>query len=127
MIVNNPHAKEAEERWPSEYLASNLKLKSMSKEEQEELFELGRVNIKKVAEAYIDNKLASSDEVQRLIDIHYNWVSVFWKPNKDAYTGLGKLYVEDPRFTENYDKYATGCAAFMAQAMQIYADKNLSN
>ena len=123
----NSYSKEAAERWPEEYVASNLKLKSMSKEDQQKLFQLGSENIKDVADAYLLQKAADSNEVQDLIKIHYNWVSVFWVPNKEAYIGLGQMYVSDPRFTQNYDKYAPGCAAFMAQAMQIFAEQNLSN
>jgi hypothetical protein len=127
MIINPLYAKEAQSRWPKEYVESNLKLKSMSKSDQKKLFELGNENIKNVADAFVMEKDASSEEVQRLIEVHYNWVSVFWKPNKDAYIGLGKMYVDDPRFSINYDKYAPGCAEFMAKAMQIYAQENLNN
>ena len=127
MSITNPYEQEAAQRWPEEYVASNLKLKSMSKEDQQKLFKLGSDNIKDIADAFVLQKDADSIEVQRLVKIHYNWVSVFWTPTKDAYIGLGAMYVTDERFTQNYDKYAPGCAAFMAEAMQIYAQENLSN
>ena len=127
MSITNPYEQEAAQRWPEEYVASNLKLKSMSKKDQQKLFKLGSDNIKDVADLFILQKAADSIEVQKLIKIHYNWVSVFWTPNKDAYIGLGAMYVSDPRFTQNYDKYAPGCATFMAKAMSIYAGENLSN
>ena len=127
MSITNPYEQEAAQRWPKEYVESNSKLKSMSEEDQQKLFKLGSDNIKDVADAFILQKAADSAEVQKLIKIHYNWVSVFWTPTKDAYIGLGAMYVSDPRFTQNYDKYAPGCAAFMAKAMSIYAGENLSN
>jgi len=127
MSSTNSYAEEAAQRWPVEYVESNLKLKSMSKEDQQKLFKLGSDNIKDIADAFVLQKDADSIEVQSLVKIHYNWVSVFWTPTQDAYIGLGAMYVTDERFTQNYDKYAPGCAAFMAQAMQIYAQENLSN
>ena len=127
MSITNPYEQEAAQRWPKEYVESNSKLKSMSEEDQQKLFKLGSDNIEDVADAFILQKAADSAEVQKLIKIHYNWVSVFWTPTKDAYIGLGAMYVSDPRFTQNYDKYAPGCAAFMAKAMSIYAGENLSN
>jgi len=127
MSATNYYAEEAAQRWPVEYVESNLKLQSMSKEDQHKLFKLGSDNIKAIADAFILQKTADSVEVQKLVKIHYNWVSVFWTPMKDAYVGLGKMYVSDERFTQNYDRYAPGCAAFMAQAMAIYAQENLSN
>ena len=127
MSTTNSYAEEAAQRWPKEYVESNLKLNSMSKEDQQKLFKLGSDNIKDIADAFVLQKAANSPEVQNLVKIHYNWVSVFWTPTKDAYIGLGQMYVSDERFTQNYDKYAPGCAAFMAQAMDIYAQENLSN
>ncbi len=127
MSTPDIYAEEAAQRWPEEYVASNLKFKSMSKEDQQKLFKVGSNNIKDIADVYMLQKTADSKEVQDLVKIHYNWVSVFWVPKKDAYIGLGQMYVSDPRFTQNYDKYAPGCAQFMAEAMQIYAEQNLSN
>lgn len=127
MGEKNIYANEAAERWPIEYVESNLKLKAMSKQEQKKLFQAGNENIKRIAAAFIDQEESSSHLVQALIKEHYQWVSNFWKPSKDAYIGLGRLYVEDPRFTQNYDKYAPGCAEFMAASMQIYAQENLAN
>mgnify|MGYP006167278771 FL=1 len=127
MSTTNSYAEEAAQRWPKEYVESNLKLKSMSKEDQQKLFKLGSDNIKDIADAFVLQKAANSPEVQKLVKIHYNWVSVFWTPTKDGYIGLGQMYVSDERFTQNYDKYAPGCAAFMAQAMGIYAQENLFN
>jgi MerR family transcriptional regulator, thiopeptide resistance regulator len=127
MSTTNSYAEEAAQRWPKEYVESNLKLKSMSKEDQQKLFKLGSDNIKDIADAFVLQKAPNSPEVQKLVKTHYNWVSVFWTPTKDAYIGLGQMYVSDERFTQNYDKYAPGCAAFMAQAMDIYAQENLSN
>ena len=83
MTTADSYAKEAAERWPEEYVASNLKLKSMSKEDQQKLFNLGSENIKDVADAFLLQKPAESKEVQDLIKIHYNWVSVFWVPTKE--------------------------------------------
>ena len=127
MTANDFYAKEAQARWPKEYAESNSNLNSISKSDQQKLFEAGTQNIKNMADAFIAKQSAASNEVQELIDIHYNWVCKFWTPTKDAYIGLGKMYVEDSRFSINYDKYAPGCAEFMAQAMHIYAQENLNN
>ena len=42
------------------------------------------------------------------IDLHYRWVSMFWTPNAESYAGLGRLYVDDPRFTETIDVTRSG-------------------
>lgn len=42
----------------------------------------------------------------------------------EAFAGLGRLYVEDARFTKNLDRYGEGLAAFLAEAMGVYASLN---
>ena len=39
----------------------------------------------------------------------------------EAFAGVGQLYVNDSRFTENVDKYGEGLSRFLAEAMGIYA------
>ena len=41
-------------------------------------------------------------------------------------TGLGEMYVADPRFTVNYDKHGTGTAVLVRDALAIYAERNLT-
>ncbi len=40
----------------------------------------------------------------------------------EIFRGLGDLYVGDPRFTANIDKYRPGLALFMREAMHLYCD-----
>lgn len=41
----------------------------------------------------------------------------------DIFRGLGDLYVDDPRFTKNIDKYQKGLAAFFKEAIHYYCDQ----
>ncbi len=41
--------------------------------------------------------------------------------------GLGELYVADPRFGKNYDRYGDGTAAFVRDALTIHAEHRLSD
>lgn len=47
----------------------------------------------------------------------------FYECTPEIFRGLGDLYVEDERFTENIDKYKAGLARFMREAMHIYCDR----
>jgi hypothetical protein len=127
MSVNELYSQEASSRWPKEYELSSSKLSSLTDHERDELFQFGHENIKQLAIAFSSNLQADSIEVQNLVKEHYQWICNFWKPNQDAYIGLGKMYVEDPRFAQNYESLASGCAEFMCRAMKIYAQEHLSN
>ena len=41
----------------------------------------------------------------------------------EAFAGLGQLYVQDERFTENLRQYGDGFPEFLAAAMTYYAQK----
>ncbi|MEU8133575.1 TipAS antibiotic-recognition domain-containing protein [Streptodolium elevatio] len=52
---------------------------------------------------------------------HCGRVSAFWTPDADAYSGLGRLYVDDPRFHEVYDGTRARPADYLPDAMTAYA------
>ena len=66
-----------------------------------------------------------SKEVQELIQRHYAWVKQFWTPTRESYIGLGKLYLEHPDFTAFYNAYHPDLTSFLAEAMEVFANKNL--
>ncbi|MBE7067587.1 MAG: MerR family transcriptional regulator, partial [Ruminococcaceae bacterium] len=36
------------------------------------------------------------------------------------FTGLGRMYIADPRFKENIDKYGEGTAEFVSEAIDSF-------
>jgi len=68
---------------------------------------------------------AGTDKVQALIARHHAWVANFWRPNRPAYIGLGQSYNDNEDFRVFYDRYDTRLAAFLAEAMKIYASNAL--
>ena len=79
-------------------------------------------------EAHTAGESPDSDDVQAITRRHYEWITVGWqgrRPSAEAFTGLGQMYVDDPRFTANYDQHGAGTAAFVRDAMAVYAERNL--
>lgn len=75
-----------------------------------------------------EGKAVEDDEVQAIAKRQYDWVSVGWQgrdPSAEQFTALGQMYVDDPRFTANYDKHGAGTASFVRDAMRVYAERNL--
>lgn len=78
--------------------------------------------------AHAAGKDPGSDEVQNITQRQYDWLtfaSQGSRPGAEYFTGLGQMYVDDPRFTANYDKHGEGTAAFIRDAMKVYAERNL--
>jgi len=47
----------------------------------------------------------------------------FYHCTDEILAGLGAMYVDDKRFTDNIDKNGVGTAAFMAKAIEVYCRK----
>jgi DNA-binding transcriptional MerR regulator len=60
------------------------------------------------------------------IDGHFRLVSRFWTPDRESYTGLGQMYVDDSRFAKNYEDVREGLTVYMRDAMKAYADARLT-
>ncbi|MCR8635157.1 MerR family transcriptional regulator [Paenibacillus radicis (ex Xue et al. 2023)] len=120
---HNPYEQEARERWGDEAVdQANLKLGNMSKEEQKELPETMNSIYKKLAP--LRKGLPDSAESQAAIEEWYVLLNKMGSYSLDAFRGLGQLYLDDERFTQNIDAFGEGLAQFMRDAMAVYADNN---
>ncbi|MBB6452637.1 DNA-binding transcriptional MerR regulator [Salirhabdus euzebyi] len=118
----NPYEQEARERWGEKAVDdSNKKISSMSKKEKETANEKMIAIYTKLAELRYDSP--ASDEAQAAIKDWYDLLNNnFGSYNLETFKGLGKLYVDDKRFTKNIDKMGEGLAKFMSEAMAIFTD-----
>jgi hypothetical protein len=63
--------------------------------------------------------------VQELIQLHYEVTSLFWTPTREAYKGLGQMYVDDERFRQTIGEGDDSVVEYLRDAMTVYADNNL--
>ncbi|MFE3259594.1 MerR family transcriptional regulator [Nocardia sp. NPDC059091] len=78
--------------------------------------------------AHADGVPVDSDEVQAIVQRHYDWLGTTptgGPVNAQYFNGLGDMYVADPRFAKNYDKHGEGTAEYVRDAMRVYADTRL--
>jgi DNA-binding transcriptional MerR regulator len=74
---------------------------------------------------------ATSEAVQKQISRHYHNIRMFWGTSesedkqKEAYKGLGQLYVNDERFTIVNGQSDPRFGKFLCEAMAHFADENL--
>lgn len=126
----NPYEDEARERWGNEAV-------DRSNAQWRDLGDAGRAAHEAEAEAINDDLAAlmqagvpvSDARVQEVIERHFRWMSLFWTPNAESYTGLGQMYVDDPRFTAYYDGQdgaREGLAAYLRDSIAVYARESLS-
>ncbi len=119
---------EARERWGDEAVGrSNAAWKALGAAGQKAHQAEHDAIAKGVAAiAATDAPSPTDPELQSLVARHHAWISVFWVPDREAYTGLGAMYVEDDRFRATYDKYGDGTAELLRDAIAVWAEENLA-
>ena len=76
--------------------------------------------------ALMTDGVATDDaRVQALVARHHAQITTFWTPDAESYRGLGRMYVDDERFTATYDAVAPGLAAYLCDAMAHFAATRL--
>lgn len=69
-----------------------------------------------------------SPQVQSIAQRHYDWLVTAYqgtRPGREWITNLAQMWVDDPRFAENYQDAAGPYADYVRDAMVAYADANL--
>lgn len=74
----------------------------------------------------IQAELAPNDAaVQGLVKRHFAVVDQFWTPRRGSYIALGLTYCQHPDFRKFCDGYHPKLAEFLAEAMKVFAEKEL--
>jgi len=68
----------------------------------------------------------ASDEVQQIIKKHHTSADQIHDANREVYKAFAQLYLEHPEYRKQLDPFHPELAAFMAEAMRVFADSNLS-
>jgi DNA-binding transcriptional MerR regulator len=114
--------KEASEKWGEDVINdSQERLLSMSKKEWNALQEETEM---------VNTSLASSmhlpvndSKVQELIARHYKIMGMHFSITPEIYKSLGQMYADDSRFSSYYEKYRSGLALFLRDAISVYCTR----
>jgi MerR family transcriptional regulator, thiopeptide resistance regulator len=122
MDQQKKHEQEARERWGDDAVdASKQRTASLSREGASEVMADHEHIARDLAALHQQGVAASDERVQVIVARHHAWVSTFWVPDAEAYQGLGQMYVDDERFRATYDAFGEGTAAYLRDAIQVYA------
>jgi DNA-binding transcriptional MerR regulator len=120
------YEEESKDRWghTSQYKESQRKWSSYSKDQKEEIKkEGGRITVRMVTE----NPDARPDDldVQKAVGDYYVYLNqYFYTCEVEFLRALAEMWVEDPRFSVNYERVREGGAAFVREAVEIYCDRH---
>ncbi len=118
------YAQEAKEKWGNTdaYKQSQAKVSKMTKADMQKLKDDGKKHMEALAAA-MDLPI-ESETVQALIKKSHDGVNFFYDCSYEMFRNLGKMYEDDPRYTEYYEKFRPGLAAFVHKAIDYYCDQN---
>lgn len=124
---NNPYEEEARQRWGDQAVEdSKARHAAMSDAAKEAFMQEAQDINEQLAHCFDAGLKAAAPEVQAVVARHYKWVCASWTPDAEGYVGLGRMYVEDPRFTAFYDKRRAGLAPYLFEGIKTYAAARLS-
>lgn len=122
----NPYEAEARRRWGDEAVdESKEKMKNLSPGEIERVrMGFGGVH-DQIEKLHGSGVSVEDDRVQSAVAEHHEIVSLAWKPSREAYIGLGEMYVTDDRFREVIGRGDDELVEYLRDAMKIYAERRL--
>ncbi len=113
------YAAEAARRWPNTAPGAQLRWDERTPEQKNDVLN----ELHDISEGVAANmdKGPDSPEVQYWVERWHKAINTFFYDcSLEIFENLGHMYVEDPAFTENYEKIRPGLAAFMDKAMTYY-------
>lgn len=120
------HEAEARERWGDEAVeASHRRYEAMSRQELAGAQADHEAACTGLAELLGAGVPAHDERALDLVARHHAFVSRFRDVDAEGYRCLGRLYVEDPRFTRTYEVHRTGLARYVSEAIAAYADQRM--
>lgn len=115
---------EAEERWgdTEAWAQSQARTRSYTKQDWVRIKAEGEDVERRFAEAMRAGVPADSERAMDLAEEHRQQISRnFYDCPPEMHAGLGRMYVEDERFTAHYEQVAPGLAQYVSSAVQANA------
>src|SRR5215207_9822671 len=109
---------EARERWGEESVDQSIgRVRDWTSADWADYKDSASAVTDRIAALFDAGTPADDPRVLHAVDGHYQLVGRFWTPNRESYTGLGQMYVDDPRFAKNYEDVREGLTAYLRDAM----------
>lgn len=115
------YEEEAADRWPEPYAESARRWKSYTEADKQRIGEEGNaVYADLVAALHLD---PASETVQTIVARWHQHLRYFYEPSVEMLRGLGRMYLDDPRFAATFARIHPDLAGFHQKAIDIYCDR----
>jgi len=118
---------EVKERWGNSeaYKVSAGRTAKYSQEDWEKMNAESQEYLKEMIDCFREGIPFSDPRMMSVCEKARKQIDTWFYPcSLEMYSNLGNMYVADERFTEYYDKFAPGLAAYYNEAIQYYCISN---
>jgi MerR family transcriptional regulator, thiopeptide resistance regulator len=123
----NPYEAEARERWGDQVIDESYAKMRQWTPEQAEQARTGFARASTAVRELRDSGAPVDDRrVQDAVAGLYEWLTLFWTPDRAAFIGLADMYVDDERFRRNIGQGDDQFVEYLRDAMKAYAEARLS-
>lgn len=122
--AKSKYSKEVKERWGDTiaYSMSKKKTDQYTKEDWAKVMNMSDEIMKKFA-SHVGEE-PETKAVQALVEEWKNFITMaYYDCTLEILAGLGEMYVADERFMSNIDKFGSGTAKLMSNAIKVYCNK----
>lgn len=124
---HNPYEAEARERWGDAVVDESYAKARQWTPAQAEEARTGFARASDAVRELRDSGAPVDDQrVQDAVAGLYDWMTLFWTPNRAAFIGLADMYVDDERFRRNIGGGDDQFVEYLRDAMKAYAEARLS-
>lgn len=119
------YGQEIREKYGEEEVeASKQKMLNMTREQWQHFQSLEEEILKRLESCVEKGITPESEEAGTVVRLHREWLSMTWKQyTPKAHRGVAALYTADERFRTYYDRKVPGCAEFLRQAVECWAEQ----
>lgn len=120
------YASEVQERWgnSSAYSQSEEKAKKRTSEDWKKIQSEMETIFSQFAELACKKEDPACKEAQKLVSSWQQHITKhYYDCSIEILSGLGQMYQQDPRFSQNLNQYGEGCSEFISQAIAIFCQK----
>jgi DNA-binding transcriptional MerR regulator len=114
------HAAEAEQRWgdTDAWRQSHERTRRYGKQDWLRLRAQAEDLESRMAAATLSGARPGDAEASALVEEHSRSIEAYYDCSPEMHRGLGRMYVDDERFTAHYDRRAPGLAAWLHEAIE---------
>ena len=122
-VLSESEYQEAREKYGNSMVdAAQAAVRNLTQEQYREWKELEEEIRRRLEEAVRAGASPEGPEGREITRLHRRWLTVTGnRYEADKHRGLARLYLEDQRFTDYYDRAVPGCARFLWAAVDRWA------